>query len=153
MLHPSWSAQNLNRRVSKNIDLVHKKKTQCTIEMHICKLLNLLSGMVIHEVIISYHQIYIYLIAIMLSLSQVRCCSHIRFWINIYCKSGHEMHGATANLTISGYDIITHKAQISKQLMIMYLTISQSSSLIMSRSMKRLLTFSTYKVLGMPRFA
>ena len=53
MLHPSLSAQNLNRRVSKNIDLVHKKKTQCTIEMHICKLLNLLSGMVIHEVIIN----------------------------------------------------------------------------------------------------
>jgi hypothetical protein len=49
--------------------------------------------------------------------------------------------------TITSNDLVTHKAQVSKQLMVMCLTISQALLLIVTVSQERLLTLGAHKML------
>lgn len=49
--------------------------------------------------------------------------------------------------TITGNHLIANKAQISKELMIMILTISQTTFLVMTMTEERFLTFGTNKML------
>jgi len=53
---------------------------------------------------------------------------------------------------ISVDDVIAHKADVAKQLMVVDLTVRQALLLIMTSAQERLLTLGTHKVLNMPGF-
>jgi hypothetical protein len=59
----------------------------------------------------------------------------------------------TLILTISRNDTIARETDVSKQLMIVDLAVSQSLLLIMAGAKKRFLTFGADKMLYMPSFA
>lgn len=55
-------------------------------------------------------------------------------------------------LTISRYDVITDKTQITEQLMVVHLAVGQATPLVMPRTVKWFLALGTDKVLRMPVF-
>lgn len=54
---------------------------------------------------------------------------------------------------VSCYDLIAHKAQIAKELMVMSFTVSKTLLLVVSMAKEGFLTLRAHKVLNMPMFA
>jgi hypothetical protein len=65
----------------------------------------------------------------------------------VLASPSRHIQNATEIHTITSNDLITHEAQVSEQLVVMRLTVSQALLLIVAVAQERLLTLGTHEML------